>query len=689
MLSNCKDRVLRNKVFISIFIVFCCFFLSAIKVWAVEYAVTQFTNNEYNNYFPSISNGQIAWYTQTPDGSGLFYLYDGHQIKPIGNFTNNPNNYNSPHPKISNGQVVWHSFDGNNDQIFLYDGGQPIPISNSGYDNFFPSISNGQIAWSGYDGNTYQIYLYNPNASPEVIPVPNPYNTIDNRSPCINNGQVAWSGYDGNGYNIYLYDPNASPEVRQISDPNTTAYNWDVNINNGKIAWAGYSPGGSYQIYLYDGGQPKPITNNALQNYFPCLDNDGKLVWESHNYSGGYHVDIFLYDSGQTTQITNAKVYSEFPILWSYDPVMNNGEIGWDSYCGTSEQIFLATPKKESPLKKVGIYYRHGTSTYGLPVAGYPTTDTLVTVRAIVWADDGSGEVRAYTQQTQDEVVNDGKWFATGSEGAQAGISPPVLKVPVLSTTEAPVIYKWPSTWPQPVFEWKNLIHRGSDSIGDTYNRNYWYDEAANNVLTSWGADNIIFSSGNQRLKVTVSLSGQSVVSATSEYSSRISVLDNTAPSDHWGTNYIKWLTTYSGVPYEWGGYWYGGKEGQNVGGAETYDGYGIDCSGLVCVGALRAGYNWRGWRVKTTTLADNYYSISVDPRNIQPGDILVWPGEHVVTIYGIKSYLHGIPDKIMLIDSEGDYLAREDVSIPNGVAVFTDHFGKYSKYQIRRLVKH
>ncbi len=147
--------------------------------------------------------------------------------------------------------------------------------------------------------------------------------------------------------------------------------------------------------------------------------------------------------------------------------------------------------------------------------------------------------------------------------------------------------------------------------------------------------------------------------------------------------------------PYEWGGYWFGGKEGVNVGGHNAYEGYGMDCSGLVSNGALRAGYNWHPWRATTSTLTNEFYSTSIDPRTLQPGDILLKPGEHVVTLFNIDTITRGVPDKIEVISSEDRISKKEGLLFLNGVAVIkNDNFQNNLKYYLdndyetRRLVR-
>ncbi len=143
--------------------------------------------------------------------------------------------------------------------------------------------------------------------------------------------------------------------------------------------------------------------------------------------------------------------------------------------------------------------------------------------------------------------------------------------------------------------------------------------------------------------------------------------------------------------PYEWGGYWFGGKEGAGVGGDDGYQGYGSDCSGLVCAGALLAGYHWRPWHAFTGDLTHESYSTSIDDlRTIQPGDVLVNAGEHVVTIYRIKNWISSnnttVPNDIQIIASEGTSTPES-----NGVHSIWTNYSNYDRqnYEPRRLVLH
>jgi hypothetical protein len=64
-----------------------------------------------------------------------------------------------------------------------------------------------------------------------------------------------------------------------------------------------------------------------------------------------------------------------------------------------------------------------------------------------------------------------------------------------------------------------------------------------------------------------------------------------------------------------------------------------VDCSGLVCAAARLAGYSncqFSGWRRNAGGLANDDVSYPVPIQNIQPGHLIVKPGEHVAIVYQI-----------------------------------------------------
>jgi len=174
--------------------------------------------------------------------------------------------------------------------------------------------------------------------------------------------------------------------------------------------------------------------------------------------------------------------------------------------------------------------------------------------------------------------------------------------------------------------------------------------------------------------------------SGPTEYSVRISVRElseDTWPETQIMRRYLQWLTSFIDIPYEWGGYWYGGRaddKGDVTNVDNGYGGYGIDCSGLVSAAARFAGYNWNPWRQYTSTLNSVSVEIQNPNINLRAGDILNHPYGHVVTVY---QYTPGQIDQntSIIIESSGE---EDKVRIKDSVKI-QDYID--TGYKARRLI--
>jgi len=391
---------------------------------------------------------------------------------------------------------------------------------------------------------------------------------------------------------------------------------------------------------------------------------------------------------------------------------------------------------------KVRIYYHNLTDRERV----YPFLSDQVAVRAIVWAKTPTG-YHAYCGmpfQLAPEVngrwfANDGYWYATGIDGNP---------IPNPNGSESWENHQWPRLdpqtivhpWPGPPlnFTWyrirsevakeAQLTERRKYVEGETVYRCYYYPPYQNAPINGWGTDLLalepgtycyivhvtwIDEKGQQRLLRSYAPTpgdwaspetdrDNAVLTRTwsqncdepEEFAVRISVRDHrvTSPNPR-KQEYLRWLTTYLGVPYSYGGEWFGGRADDKF---NTYPGgayeigihnrYGIDCSGLVSCGARWAGYNWNPWRATTSDLASSYYSRQIENpnNNLQPGDILIRPGHHVVSVYQYTSGHLDFSDS-QIIEAIGGEIDR--VRIRNNVNIWRDYI--LEGYTARELVWH
>jgi hypothetical protein len=64
-------------------------------------------------------------------------------------------------PQINNrGEVVWQQYDGNDYEVFYWNGSVVTQITNNTGNDYAPRINdNGQIVWYGSDGTYYEIFI--------------------------------------------------------------------------------------------------------------------------------------------------------------------------------------------------------------------------------------------------------------------------------------------------------------------------------------------------------------------------------------------------------------------------------------------------------------------------------------------------------------------------------------------------
>jgi hypothetical protein len=315
-------------------------------------------------------------------------------------------------------------------------------------------------------------------------------------------------------------------------------------------------------------------------------------------------------------------------------------------------------------LDKVRLYMHH----YG---TAYPyVNDDAFKTRAVVWATCGSQGV--YCDLLFDESL--AWWFDPGSEGT---LDDPDDQEPPDTPYFSGTVDDWPNNWPNGAnltIQWTLFYHDASDpqcncdvcGEPDCHHRIFSYpvgQQAPYYPNTSaWGDDNRTYNSpGLHRLRATVTMHpgtlwSQPVTSRDKELAFDIRPRYHIADAGTAQRNsYVEWISGSINEPYEWGGEYFGGYDsnGNYAGGGDGYDGYGVDCSGLVSIGAWRADYNWPYWRQTTVGIATDTYSSAVSDGDFDEGDVLVNSGVHVVSC----SYRNAsIPNNIRIIEASGTY---------------------------------
>ena len=167
----------------------------AIAPLANAYTITQITDNATSDWAPAISGNNVAWSGYSNDGNDVeIYLWDGSNTTQITN-----NAVNDYYPDISGNNVVWQGNDGNDLEIYLWDGSSTTQLTDNESHDWQPSISGSNVVWEGDDGNDFEIYLWDGSATTQITD-----NAIGDYSAMISGNNIVWSRYDGNDYEIYF-----------------------------------------------------------------------------------------------------------------------------------------------------------------------------------------------------------------------------------------------------------------------------------------------------------------------------------------------------------------------------------------------------------------------------------------------------------------------------------------------------
>ncbi|ELS01928.1 periplasmic component of the Tol biopolymer transport system [Xenococcus sp. PCC 7305] len=284
-------------------------------------AIFSLTNNNFGDSGAEISGNNVVWSGYDGNDNEI-YLYNYHNGSVV-QLTDN-DTYDSS-PQISGNNVVWSGYDGNDNEIYLFDGSNIVQLTDNDTNDSNPLISGNNVAWINYlDYGRYgpsesEIYLYDGNNTIQLTDTDSYQSSLQ-----ISGNNVVWSGFDGKDSEIYLYDGN---NVTKLTTNATSDYSPQVSGDN--VVWTSYD-GNDNEIYLYDGSQTIQLTDNTTSDSGPLISGDN-VVWTSYD---GNDNEIYLYDGSQTIQLTDNTTYD------SLSEISGNNVV-WASGYGDDREIYL------------------------------------------------------------------------------------------------------------------------------------------------------------------------------------------------------------------------------------------------------------------------------------------------------------------------------------------------------------
>ncbi len=226
------------------------------------------------------------------------------------------NDYDDQNPRINDlGHIVWEAHDGNDWEVFLFDGTEVINIMDDTVDDRNPDLNNtGQVVWEKASIYGTDIWRYDWN---EKVDARLSHYLRDYSDPRVNDSDVAvWLGFDGNDDEVYRSVDFGIEEA--LTDDQTDDYRPKIN-NNGLVVWEGNMKFEGPDIYLYDGASVSTLTTRGLS---PQINDSDQVVW-SESVDDYWGSEIFLYEAGTAVPISLTLGHDEKP------RIADNGHVTW------------------------------------------------------------------------------------------------------------------------------------------------------------------------------------------------------------------------------------------------------------------------------------------------------------------------------------------------------------------------
>ncbi len=146
-----------------------------IRYWD-GYGVRTITDNDVDDTHPSLYDGTIAWRS---DGHIVYVTApcDVYQKLPAAVVVGPGDS-----PSIFSTKIAYHASDGNDTEIFLYevDTGNTTQITDNDYNDRNACLHDGTIVWEGHDGNDWEIFYWDGNTIEQLTD-----NDVDDREPSL------------------------------------------------------------------------------------------------------------------------------------------------------------------------------------------------------------------------------------------------------------------------------------------------------------------------------------------------------------------------------------------------------------------------------------------------------------------------------------------------------------------------
>ena len=172
-------------------------------------------------------------------------------------------------PDLHNGQVTWAASDGNDSEVFLFDGRYIQQLSYNSADDLTPRIHDATVVWQAPQADSTVIQAYD---GKTLGPVPG---SSAGLLPQVWGSRIAWLTQNGAGYDVWLYDRKTDALGKVTSAP---AVSSGYVLSADRIAWMVKGTDTDIISYYIPTGKSEQLGTKLVQDKAPALHGD-YLAW--------------------------------------------------------------------------------------------------------------------------------------------------------------------------------------------------------------------------------------------------------------------------------------------------------------------------------------------------------------------------------------------------------------------------
>ena len=255
-----------------------------ISAFGADWQITQLTDNTYDDQNAKVSGGNAVW--EGWDGNDWeIFFYDG----CVTQLTDN--DYDDIFPEICGDRVAWvGDVASGGQEIFLYDDSTVTQLTYGGSWNSSPHLSDVDVVWTGADATSSCVYQYTSAGTRSL-----PYGIGD---PCTDGSRVVYCGNDGDSVEIFVFDGTTSTKITDTADDEQRP-----RMSGDNIVWE-LKDWWDREVCFYDGSTITPVSGNDSEDDSSPRVSGSCMVWSHWEYLSDYEIRLYDHETGTTTQLT-------------------------------------------------------------------------------------------------------------------------------------------------------------------------------------------------------------------------------------------------------------------------------------------------------------------------------------------------------------------------------------------------